>query len=166
MSLVGVTLRPKTDADREFLCALYASTRVEELAQTDWTDEVKQAFLRSQFDAQTVHYEKHYYDAERSIIERDGTAIGRLYVYRGDPVDVRVVDIALVPGARGSGIGASLLRQVMAEATAAGKSVSVHVEQFNPALRLYQRLGFDPVGTHGVYFLMRWSGNGRDAPTG
>lgn len=153
-----VTLRPERDDDRDFLCALYASTRAEELAQVAWPDEVKAAFLRAQFEAQSAHYASAYRTADFAIIERAGAPIGRLYVYRGAPHDVRIVDIALVPTACGQGIGSALLREVMAEAEAAGKSVSIHVERFNPALRLYRRLGFAHAGDFGPYFLMRWSG--------
>jgi GNAT superfamily N-acetyltransferase len=155
----AITLRPKTEGDREFLCALYASTRTDELAQVDWPEASKQAFLRSQFEAQSAHYEIHYAAAQFDIVERDGVPIGRLYVYRGDPQDVRIVEIALIPAARGTGIGTQLLTAVMAEAARSGKTASIHVERFNPALRLYQRLGFAHVGEHGVYFLMRWSGD-------
>lgn len=159
VTLPGVTLRRETPADREFLCGLYASTRLEELAPTGWSDAEKLAFLRSQFEAQSTHYAKHYYDAEFWIIERAGTPIGRLYVYRTDPADVRIVDIALLPSSRGSGIGTELLRAELDAARALGKTVSVHCERFNPALRLYRRLGFEPVGETGVYYLLRWSGH-------
>ena len=50
-----------------------------------------------------------------------------------------------------------LLRQVMDRGAAAGKPVTIHVEEFNPALSLYRRLGFEHVDTNGVYFLMRWT---------
>ncbi|MDO9561897.1 MAG: hypothetical protein Q7J60_09770 [Bradyrhizobium sp.] len=45
----------------------------------------------------------------------------------------------------------------MDEATACGKAVSIHVEKFNPAIRLYRRLDFETVEDKGVYDLMRWS---------
>jgi GNAT superfamily N-acetyltransferase len=159
MPLPGVTLRPKTDADHEFLAALYASTRIEELAQVDWPETAKQAFLRSQFEAQCAHYDNHYFDAQRCVIERDGVPVGRLYVYRHDPRDIRIVDIALVATERGKGLGSQLITEVLEEARGVGKTVSIHVERFNPALRLYERLGFVFVQEHGVYFLMRWSGS-------
>src|ERR1700688_5210295 len=136
----GVTVRPKTDADREFLADLYAATREEELKQTDWPDEVKRQFCRSQFDAQCLHYAEHYEGASFDVIERDGVPVGRLYVYRDDPNDVRIVDISLVPEARGTGLGTELLLEIMRESELAGKSLSIHVERFNPALRLYKRL--------------------------
>src|SRR5262245_35998473 len=152
----GVTLRPQSDTDLEFVAQLYAATREEELRPVDWPDEVKAAFLRSQFDAQWAHYSRHYHDAEFSIIERDGTCIGRLYVWRGAD-DVRIVDIALSADARGVGIGGTLLREVMEEAARSGKSASIHVERDNRALNLYRRLGFVEIDEHGLYYLMKWS---------
>ncbi len=158
-----IVLRPQTDADREFLCALYGSTREEELKQTDWSDEVKRLFCQAQFDAQCNHYAQYYPEASFDVIERNGERVGRLYVYRENAEDVRIVDITLAPGARGSGLGTQLLLDIMREAERAGKSVSIHVERFNPALRLYQRLGFEHVDEHGVYFLMRWKPAGKRA---
>jgi predicted GNAT family acetyltransferase len=69
--------------------------------------------------------------------------------------EIRIVDIALMPAHRSGGIGTMLLRRVFAEGDAAGKPVSIHVEVFNPARRLYERLGFVEKGAHGdVYLLM------------
>ena len=151
----AIALRPRVARDEAFLRALYAAVRTPELAQVDWSSEQKLTFLSSQFDAQTKHYDDAYHAADFAIVERDGEAIGRLYVYDQAPDDVRIVDIALVPEACGQGIGGKLLHDVIAKASAAGKSVSIHVEQFNPALRLYRRLGFEQVGEFGVYYLMR-----------
>ena len=44
----------------------------------------------------------------------------------------------------------------MAEAAAVGKALTIHVERFNPALRLYERLGFRTIEDKGVYQLMEW----------
>jgi ribosomal protein S18 acetylase RimI-like enzyme len=103
-----------------------------------------------------VHYSKHYHDADFLIIEREGKRIGRLYLWRGRD-DIRIVDIALIAEARGAGIGGALLREVMEEAARSGKTASIHVERENPALHLYQRLGFEQVDEHGVYYLMQWA---------
>jgi ribosomal protein S18 acetylase RimI-like enzyme len=150
------TLRPATEADCDFLQTLYASTRAEELAVTDWSEEQKAAFCRQQFDAQDAHYREHYPTAAFSIVERDGAAIGRLYVDRWTR-EIRIMDIALLPEHRGAGLGTGLLRGLMEEAAAAGKALSIHVEKFNPALRLYDRLGFRVKEDKGVYLLMEWT---------
>jgi len=149
-------LRPETEADVEFLAALYASTREEEMALvTDWSDEQKKAFLRSQFDAQSDHYKKHYSAAEYWVIERDAAPIGRLYLHY-QPKDLRIVDIALMPEYRRHGIGRAILTQLLADAQADRRNVSLHVEMNNPALRLYHDLGFNAVGEYGYYFLLEW----------
>ncbi len=148
----GLTARPRTPADTELLATLYASTRAAELAPVPWPDDAKRAFLRAQFEAQTRHYDLHYADAEFLVVERDGHPIGRLILFWGER-DLRVVDIALAPDCCGRGLGTTLLRAVLAQATG---SVSIHVERFNPALRLYRRLGFAPEEDAGVYLRMRW----------
>jgi GNAT superfamily N-acetyltransferase len=148
-----LTLRPACDADLDLLRRIYASTRTEELAQVPWTHEQKSAFLRFQFDAQHKHYHEHFPDAQYAIIELDGRATGRLYVDRRAD-EIRLVDIALLPEHRRAGIGSTLLTQLIAEARAAHKPLRIHVEQFNPALTLYHRLGFTPIAETGVYLLM------------
>lgn len=155
-SVAGMILRPETEADLEFLRQLYASTRADEMALLDWTEAQKDAFLNMQFNAQRSYYREHYRETRFDVIERDGEAIGRLYVARW-PDDIRVVDIALVPAHRGQGLGGALMRALLEEAAAAGKSVSIHVEVYNPALRFYERLGFQAKGDDkGVYRLMEW----------
>lgn len=156
----GIDLRPIIDADLPLLERIYGSTRVEELAQTDWDDAQKAAFIAFQFQAQHQHYTTHYHDAQFHVIERDGVAVGRLYLHWRER-ELRIVDIALLPHARGQGLGGALLGALMAAAADVGKSVSIHVEQMNPAMSLYLRLGFRRIGEHGVYHLMEWSPDGR-----
>ena len=151
-----IVLRPITPEDESFLARLYASTRAEELALTNWSDEQKAIFCRHQFDAQTADYAANYPGASFQIIERGGAPAGRLLVSRGDKA-IHVIDIALMPEHRGAGLGTKLLKELQEEAKAAGKPLTIHVERFNPALRLYERLSFRQVEERGVYFLMEWS---------
>ena len=67
-----------------------------------------------------------------------------------------MVDIALLPDWRGRGVGTALTQPVIAEARAAGKTVSISVEKHNPAERLYRRLGFREVADEGVHWIMEW----------
>jgi ribosomal protein S18 acetylase RimI-like enzyme len=149
-----VRLRPARASDRALLFEVYASTRAEELAVVPWPEPTKQAFLAQQFEAQDVHYRRHYPDASFEVIEVDGEPAGRLYVDRLDE-EIRIIDIALLPGFRGRGIGAALLRELIDEAAGAGKRLSIHVERENRARTLYERLGFTVVADDGgVYVLM------------
>jgi ribosomal protein S18 acetylase RimI-like enzyme len=149
---VTVSLRPIEPADEEFLLAVYASTRADELAVVGWTDEQKAAFVRHQFDAQAAHYREHYTTCSFDVILVDGEPAGRLYVDRW-PKETRIVDIALLPAWRGRGVGRELIEAILAE----GREVSIHVERFNPAQRLYVRLGFEAEDAGPVYVLMRWT---------
>jgi ribosomal protein S18 acetylase RimI-like enzyme len=155
MTTATVALRPITGADEPFLAAVYVSTRQEELAPLPWSAEAKTAFLHQQFAAQSHHYRTHFASADFDIILVDGCPAGRLYVERRAD-ELRLIEIALLPAFRGAGIGTRLLQELVAEAAAAGKPLQLHVEKFNPALRLYERLGFRRLGDCGVYWFMEW----------
>ena len=143
--------------------AVYASTRADELALVDWDEGQKAAFVQMQFAAQHQYYREHYTHAAFQVILCDGMPAGRLYVARWT-AEIRIIDIALLPEYRNRGIGSLLFERLFAEAAQTGKRVSVHVERFNPALRLYARLGFQPVAERGVYTLMEWSPSGEPSP--
>ncbi len=63
--------------------------------------------------------------------------------------------IAVVPAYRSLGVGTSLLSHLLTTAQAHYPAVSLSVSADNPALRLYQRLGFDIVGRCGTSLTMR-----------
>lgn len=147
------SLRPIAPADEPFLLELYASTREEELAVVPWTPEQKRAFVEMQFRAQDGDYRRHDPNASFDVIEVNGERVGRLLVHRGSE-ELRVLDISLLPPWRGRGIGGELMRALIAEARAEGKPVRIHVERFNRARTLYERLGFREVADAGVYALM------------
>lgn len=150
-----VALRNATESDVAFLSAVYASTRAEELALTDWGDEQKAEFCQMQFTAQDTHYKTYYPSARYHVIECDSEAVGRLYVDRWER-EIRIMDIALLPHWRRKGIGSRLLEDLQTEGKTVGKALSIHVEKFNPALQWYERLGFKAVEDKNVYWLMRW----------
>jgi GNAT superfamily N-acetyltransferase len=152
----GFALRGETEADVAFMRRLYVSTRWEELtALTNWTDAQKQAFLESQFALQCHHYLTYYASTDCAVLEKDGIPAGRLYVDR-QASTLLVVDIALLPEWRGRGVGTALMEAVIAEARVAGKTVGITVEKYNPAQRLYRRLGFREVSDEGAHWLMEW----------
>jgi GNAT superfamily N-acetyltransferase len=156
VELGAITLRPSTDADYDFMRVLYHASREEEMKHFPFSDEQKAAFLDWQFQCQWTHYREHYPTCDWRIVEKDGQAVGRLLIDRW-PDQIRIVDIAILTAARGAGLGTRLMREVLEEGRRTNKPVTIHVEVFNPAQSLYQRLGFEPVASSGAYHLMRWS---------
>ena len=149
-----ISYRRFSDDDLPFVTELYMSTRREEIAVTGWPAELQEQFLAQQAAAQHDHYAIHFADAEWLIIERDGQPIGRLYL-ETNPSDLHIIDIALLPGSRGQGIGGAVLKDVLDQARDFGRGVTIHVERNNPARSLYARLGFEMVEEGGVYDLLR-----------
>jgi ribosomal protein S18 acetylase RimI-like enzyme len=153
-------LRPVAPADAAFLLRVFAGTREDELALTNWDETTRDAFVRSQARAQAAHYQAHWPDAEHSVIvlqqSEASQDVGRLWLYRRAQA-VHVLDIALLPEWRGQGLGRQVLQHLMVEARAQGRAVTIFVEAGNPARRLYDRLGFLPEGQpEGVHQFMRW----------
>lgn len=151
----GYRLRNERDDDIPFLMGLYASTRETELAGIPWSTEQKAAFLVSQFQAQRHHYRTFFPGTSFDVIECDGTPVGRLYV------DVRVthihvIDIALMPEARGRGTGTTLMTALQDYARELAMGLDLFVEKYNPALRLYRRLGFIDIAEHEIQIEMEW----------
>lgn len=151
----AITLRAVTAADRDFLCSVYGSTRAEELAPVPWDDAQKAAFVRMQFEAQDRYYREVYPQGAFDVILVEGEAAGRLYINRG-PDEMRIIDISMLPAYRNRRIGTHLIGALQTEAALARKPLRIHVERFNPALRLYERLGFKPIADRGVYLFLEW----------
>jgi ribosomal protein S18 acetylase RimI-like enzyme len=150
-----IVLRDSTPEDEPFLREVYASTREQELAMTQWTDEQRATFLRFQFDAQQAHYRQQYPDASYHVILNDADLVGRLYVARL-PGEIKVLDLTVLPPHRNHGIGSELMNEILAEANNDGKAVLIWVEQTSPAQELFKRLGFSKKEDDGYQDLLEW----------
>lgn len=150
-----VTFRPITPEDESFLLELYATTREHEMSMVDWSDKQKADFISMQFNAQHNHYQKAFSKASYNLILLKDTAIGRLYLDKGEH-DFLIIDIALFPAYCNRGLGSTLLQEILAEAKTLNMPVKIHVEKYNPALTLYRRLGFTELENKDPYYLMEW----------
>lgn len=149
------TLRPVQEADEELLLELYASTRTDEMALVPWDAAQKLAFVQMQFRAQQKHYQAYFPRAAHEMIEVEEQPVGRLYVDRRE-TEIRILDVTLLPQARGHGIGTQILLDLMKEADHRNQSCSIYVESFNRSLGLFQRLGFVKTEESGTSWLMEW----------
>ncbi len=150
-----VSLRPVEPEDEPFLLRVYAGTRLMELAHTSWDEVQKEAFLKIQYAAQKHHYLTYYPEAEHQVICANERPVGRLYLARL-PEEFRILDIAILPENRNTGIGTFVLRGILADAQRAGLPVTISVENFNPSLRIFEQLGFRKTKDDGLNFLLQW----------
>lgn len=159
MKLGRIELVPARAEDHDTLLRIYASTREEELATTDLGEEQKRVFVLQQFTAQDKYYREYYVGARFDLMKVGRDVVGRLYVDRDQgrfPGEIRLMEITILPEFRGRGYGSEVLLLLMEEARAAGRMLTIHVERFNRALSLYQRLGFVQLEDKGVYLLLGW----------
>jgi ribosomal protein S18 acetylase RimI-like enzyme len=138
---MNITLRPVSESDEAFIFALYASTRAAEMAMVPWSDSQKQAFVEMQFRAQKTSYAKEYPSAQHSVICLDGDPVGRLYLDRSQE-RFHILDITVAEASRNLRVGSMVLKEILEEAECAQKATTIYVENFNPSVRLFERLGF------------------------
>lgn len=149
-----VRLRPVEPGDEDFLLGVYAGSRADELALVPWDEEQKRAFVRSQFEAQFAQYNERFPDAEYSVILYRGRPAGRLWIGR-TPEEIRLLDIAILPEFQNQGVGAALLKSLLAESARCGLPLRHMVFKLNTAaLRFYQRFGFTQIDDVGAYIHM------------
>lgn len=148
-----VSARPeRLPDDGDFLLSVYASTRPE-LAGFGWPAKQQDAFIRMQFDAQTRHYRESFPDATYSVICVDGEPAGRLIVNHAND-QILIVDIALLPEFRRTGIGRALVQRLLDQADASHLPVRCHVLHDSTARQFWEHAGFVAQGRDGVYLAM------------
>jgi GNAT superfamily N-acetyltransferase len=153
--MIRPNLRPVSTADDDLLFEIYAGARAEELNLVPWDEAAKLGFLQMQFTAQQAHYQTHFPAASYDVILSGGIPVGRLYVDRRE-AEIRILDIALLPGARGRGIGSYLLQDLMKEAQAVHKALTIYIDTSSPHLRWFEWLGFVRAEDNGLACLMTW----------
>lgn len=150
-------LRPIAPDDEPFLRRLYAETRQSDLGPLSFLPPDQLAVLLDmQYRAREQAYRSSYPTATFDVILLAESAMGRLSVDRASE-QILIVEIALLKAERGAGHGTYVIRALLDEAASSGRSVRLHVEHKNPAVRLYERLGFRVTGDHGVYAAMEWT---------
>ena len=137
----GFSLRPMVAADNAFVQSLYRTTR-DDLRQIDAEDDFIEELIEGQQRAQTQGYGDMFPNAMYFVAEVHNERIGRVVLDFG-PNEIRVVDIALIPSARGKGYGSQVLQAVKMAAAKVMAPVALSVRfDHLPAKQLYARLGF------------------------
>jgi ribosomal protein S18 acetylase RimI-like enzyme len=145
-----LTSRAAGAEDEPFLLALFEST----LDTAALPQVSREALVQMQYAARRSTYSRQFPGSEQLLILTGQDRAGAFTILR-EPHEVRLIDMALLPEYRGSGIGTQLLRMLMEEAATAGKPLRLSVAMTNiDAIRLYRRLGFRLTGESGMHLQM------------
>lgn len=154
---LDVRLLPSAQEDREFLEQLFREVRTPEFAQLRLPPAALDELLLMQLTAQRSGYLSQFPHAVDRVVWVGEQRVGRLLVDR-NAGGMQIVDIALLERFRGQGLGTQLLRDLSAEADAAGIGIGLSVRLDNPAERLYLRSGFVRTASDGLHITMVRSG--------
>jgi GNAT superfamily N-acetyltransferase len=110
--------------------------------------------LKLDMDAHTADFRQRWDVTEVRIIARDGVDVGWLQSRtKGDALFL--VQLFVEASFQRRGIGTMVMKQVIDEAARAHHDMTLGVVKTNPALRLYQRLGFHITHEDDRKFYMR-----------
>lgn len=148
-----IQLRAVEEKDTAFIEAVYRTTREAELNLTNWSEYQKSAFISMQSTAQLTEYKTKFPGARFQVIIYNKKDAGRFYTCESEN-EIRLLDITILPEFTGQGIGTNLLHRLIQRSNKVQKKISLHVIASNPALKLYQRLGFVQIKKDGFRYYM------------
>ncbi|HEX3370561.1 MAG TPA: GNAT family N-acetyltransferase [Candidatus Cybelea sp.] len=125
-------LRPATTGDRKFVESVYFESH-------RWL--IERLFGWRGDAVERARFAQHYNEARTAIVVIEGEAAGWLSVDRR-PGAITVEQIYIAATWRNRGVGTQLLSGLIAEAAGADIPLRLSTAKINPAVRLYERLGF------------------------
>jgi ribosomal protein S18 acetylase RimI-like enzyme len=138
-------LRPARQCDYPYTEKLYAQTMKPLLSRLDaWDEADVLARFRSEYRVKEVR-----------IITVGGRDVGFIHVDENHGA-IRLLQIHIEAPYRSRGIGTKLIKDLLHEARAETKPVSLSVVKHNPAQTLYERLGLKVIGQDETKLYMRW----------
>lgn len=156
----GFTLRAAGPEDEAFLYEMFVASRERELAPLPI--ETREMIATQQFGVQRSGVKTAYPDAQQFVVlAGDGPSgagdvpVGMI-ILAERPNTLWVVDLALHPDHRNRGLGAAVLASLMDACKRTGRRLKGSVTPYNPARRLYARLGIQELAADGGYIALEW----------
>ncbi len=138
-----IVLRPAHGEDFDYCARLYFEGMENIIQELNLDMAAHSAGFRQRWDVTQVR-----------IVTLDGADIGWLQSFVKDDA-LFLGQLFVDKSLRGQGIGTELVKRLIEEAASAGQAITLAVVKTNPALRLYQRLGFRTTHDDARKFYMR-----------
>lgn len=160
----SLSLRPTSLTDQAFCQRLFTQVKSAELSIGGDENTQLASLLSLQFAAHERHYQQISLPLTDHLIfltegNQPPITIGRQIVWREER-SLHLADLSILAEYRHQGHGSALLHALQQQAQAENLAVTLRCSPANPALRLYQRSGWQVIDTADpVQLLLRWSGN-------
>lgn len=160
-----ITTRMATAEDDEFLFKLFAAAKSGDFASLGLDAQQLRPLLEMQYRARHFAYAQEFPAAVDMILcLADGTVVGRHLVERQAKC-YRTIDIAVLPEYQNRGVGAWALQHIQQVAALESVPCRLSVLKSNPALHLYERMGFLRMAADELSYELEWQPQ-RTAPSG
>lgn len=110
--------------------------------------------LKLDRDAQANSFDQQWELAQVRILMADSSDVGWIQSTAREN-ELFLAQIFVARPFQGRGIGTQVMNRLIAEAAEAGQAMCLDVVKINPALRLYDRLGFRIIGGDDRKFYMK-----------
>ncbi len=139
-------LRPASGGDFQFCWSLYCDLmKPLTMELLEYWDESGQRRM----------IEEALADSGTSIVVLSGSDIGSLQINE-TPEEIYLGQLYVTPSMQNRGIGTAVVRRLCDRASRERKALALEVMKNNRARSLYERLGFDTVGSSKYKLNMRW----------
>lgn len=141
---IEYTLRPAVDDDEQFLRRLhkecYENVVIEQFGE--WDDDVQRGF-----------FDRKWKPENYQIIVSPNADVGAVSVFDRDD-HILLAEIVIVPEYQNSGLGSTVVEEIVARARKENRPVRLQVLKANRARELYLRLGFREVVRTETHLIM------------
>jgi GNAT superfamily N-acetyltransferase len=155
------SLRPAVPSDEPLIFELFTSSRERELLPLPAA--LREIVARQQYEAYQMGLAANYPTAEHFIIETPSwdngvgpmVPAGRM-LFVEESESFLLIDLAIDPSCRNRGLGRAILEMQMDRCRKSGKALRGSVTPYNPARRLYARLGIVELSASNGYIGLSW----------
>lgn len=155
-----ISLRGAEPCDADLLYALFVASRERELAPLP--PAIRDVLAKQQYEVHRRGVTATFPEARVMIVLGPATLPGAareplgMVILAERPPVLWVVDLAVHPNRRNKGVGSAVLTRLMEECRRKDWTIRGSVAPYNPARRLYARLGIEELGLERGYVGLAW----------